>query len=75
MILKLIAIAFVLYFVYKLFGGKLPNFGLNTSNSKEQKKLDEDTLVECEKCSTFVTVKESLLIGNKYYCDECASKV
>ena len=75
MILKLIAIAIVLYFVYKLFGGKLPNFGLSSIKSKEDKKLDEDTLVECEKCSTFITVKESLLIGSKYYCDECGAKI
>ena len=75
MILKLIAIAVVLYFVYKLFGGKLPDFGLTGLKSKEDKKLDEDTLVECEKCSTFITVKESLLIGSKYYCDECGAKI
>ncbi len=71
MILKLIAIAVVFYFIYKLFGGKLPS----VSKSKENNKLNDDTLVECEKCGTYVTVKESILIGSKYYCDECASKV
>jgi len=75
MILKLIAIAIVLYFVYKLFGGKLPNIDLSSIKSKEDKKLDDDTLVECEKCSTFITVKESILIGSKYYCDECGAKI
>ena len=71
MILKLIIFAVAGYFIYKILGGKLPSIGKN----KEQKKLDEDTLVECEKCSTYVTVKESIIINGKYYCDDCAAKV
>ncbi len=70
MILKLIIFAIAGVLIYKFFGGKLPTIGGKT---KEEKKLDEDTLVECEKCSTYVTVKESVLINGKYYCDECAS--
>ena len=68
MILKLIILAIAGYFIYKFFGGKLPSLG---GKSKEEKKLDDDTLVECEKCSTYVTVKESILMNGKYYCDEC----
>ena len=68
MILKLIIFAVAGYFIYKLFGGKLPTIG----KSKTEIKLDEDTLVECEKCSTYVTIKESVIINGKYYCDECA---
>jgi len=68
MILKLIIFAVAGYFIYKFFGGKLPTIG----KSSEEKKLDADTLVECEKCGTYVTVKESVLINGKYYCDECA---
>ncbi len=71
MILKLIIFAVAGYFIYKFFGGKLPTIG---GKSQSEKKLDEDTLVECEKCSTYVTVKESILIHGKYYCDECADK-
>ena len=70
MILKLIIFAIAGVLIYKFFGGKLPTIGGKT---KEEKKLDEDTLVECEKCSTYVTVKESVLINGMYYCDECAS--
>jgi uncharacterized protein len=69
MILKLIIFAVAGYFIYKFLGGKLPAIGRKT---REEKKLDEDTLVECTKCSTYVTVKESILINGKYYCDECA---
>ena len=69
MILKLIILAIAGVMIYKFFGGKLPTIG---SKTKEEKKLDEDTLVECSKCKTYVTVKESVLINGKFYCDECA---
>jgi len=71
MILKLIIFAVAAYFVYKFFGGKTPTLG--TKKNKVDKKLDEDTLVECSKCHTYVTVKESVLINGKFYCDECAN--
>jgi len=69
MILKLLIFAIAGVLIYKFFGGKLP--GMPKPRSKEQKKLDEDTLVECSKCGTYVTVKESIMINGKYYCDEC----
>ena len=68
MILKLIAVAIVGLLIYKFFGGKLPTLG----KTPREKKLDDDTLVECEKCSTYVTVKESIIVTGKYYCsNEC----
>ncbi len=66
MILKLIVFAVVGLLIYKFFGGKLPTFG----KSPHEKKLDEDTLVECETCHTYVTVKESIIVNGKYYCSE-----
>ncbi len=71
MFLKLIILAAAGYFIYtKILGGKTPTF----KKSKAEKKLDADTLVECEKCGTYVTLKESILIHGKYYCDECAGE-
>ena len=68
MILKLIVFAALGLLIYKFFGGKLPTFG----KSPHEKKLDEDTLVECETCHTYVTVKESIIVNGKYYCStEC----
>jgi uncharacterized protein len=68
MILKLLIFAIVGLLIYRFFGGKLPNIG----KSPHEKKLEEDTLVECEKCSTYVTVKESIIVHGKYYCSkEC----
>ncbi len=40
--------------------------------SPQEKKLEDDTLVECETCHTYVTVKESIIVNGKYYCSrEC----
>ena len=64
MILKLLIFAVVAVMIYKFFGGKLPTIGKSAS----EKKLDEDTLVECDKCGTYVTVKESIVVHGKYYC-------
>ena len=64
MILKLLLFIIIGILIYQFFGGKLPDF----TKSKEEKKLDEDTLVECEKCSTYVTIKESIIVNGKYYC-------
>jgi uncharacterized protein len=72
MILRLIGIAVVMLGIWKLLGGKLPNFKLQ---SKDDKKLDNDTLVECESCGLFVTAKEAIIAKGKYYCSlECANK-
>ncbi|MDM5271353.1 PP0621 family protein [Sulfurovum sp. zt1-1] len=72
MILKIIIFALLALLIYKFLGGKLPSIG---RKDPEQKKIDEDTLVECETCNTFVTLKESIIINGKYYCSqECANK-
>ena len=68
MILKLLIFAVVALLIYRFFGGQLPRF----VRSKEQKQLDDDTLVECVSCHTYVTVKESLIANGTYYCSpEC----
>ena len=66
MILKLIIFAIAGVLIYKFFGGKFPTFG----KSPHEKKLDDDTLVECAKCQTYVTVKESIVVGGRYYCSQ-----
>jgi uncharacterized protein len=68
LILKLIIFAIAALLIYKFFGGKFPQLG----KSPHEKKLEDDTLVECAKCHTYVTVKESIIVGGKYYCStEC----
>ena len=66
MILRLLLFIIIGVLIYRFFGGKFPSIGKTT----QEKKLDEDTLVECETCSTYVTIKESIIVGGKYYCSK-----
>lgn len=71
MIVKLLILLLVGLAIYKFFGGKFPAFG----KTKEEKKIEEDTLVECKNCGTYVTLKESIVSEGKHYCSkECANK-
>jgi len=80
MLLKFIIFAVVFYVIYKLLGGKLPEIGAKGGRKsdtipkgEDKKKIEEDTLVECEKCGTYVTYKESIIVKGKVYCSkECA---
>lgn len=77
MILKLILFGVIFYAVYKLMGGELPGFGGKKRDTipkgEDKKKIEEDTLVECETCGTYVTYKESIIVKGKVYCSkECA---
>ncbi len=68
MIFKLLIFAIIGVMIYKFFGGKLPKVG----KTPHEKKLDDDTLVECKTCNTYVTVKESIIVSGEYYCSkEC----
>lgn len=64
MIIKIIVLGLVGIFVYRLFGGKIPTL----FKSADEKKLDNDTLIECSTCKTFVTHKESIKAGEKSFC-------
>jgi uncharacterized protein len=79
MILKLILLAVIGIMIYKFFGGRLPampkpkkSAPRKEATKEETKKLEENTLVECVRCGTYVTIKESIIVHGKYYCDECA---
>jgi len=42
-------------------------------DERRKPKNDEDIMVECEKCSTFVSSKEAIIVDGKYYCSKsCA---
>ena len=73
MILRILAIGFILYAVYRLFGGKisLPKMGAGEKSEKNDPE-DDDTLIECVKCGTYVTKKEAIEYRGKFYCSkEC----
>ncbi len=71
MILKLIILAAVGLFIYRLFGGELPSFKAGLKKKPKQQEPQGDTMVECDRCGTFVMVKEATLVGGKYICNEC----
>jgi uncharacterized protein len=62
MLLKLLLLAAVIGAVYYFFIKKKPQIPKET-----------ETMVECQKCSTFVSNKEAIIKDGKYYCSkECA---
>ena len=76
MILKFIVFTLLGLVIYKFITGRLPfltNLKSDRVNRDEKKQIEEDTLVECAKCGTFVTYKESIIVKGKVYCSkECA---
>ena len=74
MFLKLLLIVALLYVLYRIFGGKieLPFNKEKLNKYKEQKEIDQNTLVECCNCSIYITKKEAKKKGDCYYCEDCA---
>jgi len=68
MIFKLIILIAIVYFIYRALGG---SFSVPKSKPKESVD-DSNELVECSKCGVYITKKEAIFKGGKYYCDECA---
>ena len=63
MLFKILLIAAVIGGIYYFFIKKKPTL---TDN-------ETDTMVECDKCGTFVSNKEAIIKNGKYYCSkECA---
>jgi uncharacterized protein len=74
MILKIIIFAIIALYIYKLFGGKIPSLKDIAKANREKNDLEADTLVECCKCGTYITHKEAIIKGGKFYCDECIGR-
>ncbi|HIC44778.1 MAG TPA: hypothetical protein EYO73_11035 [Sulfurimonas sp.] len=44
----------------------------NQGSSKKDEKLNDDDMVECKKCGTYITLNEAKLSEGQYFCsDEC----
>ncbi len=73
MLIKILLLLVVLYYLYKLFGGK---FELTKkSEPKEDKEVDENTLVECSKCGVYITKKEAKILDKEIICTDCAKEL
>ena len=65
MLFKILLIAAVIGGIYYFFIKKKPII--------EEKETD--TMVECDKCGTYVSNKEAIIKNGKYYCSkECAKE-
>jgi len=69
MFLKLLLFAVIGVLVYRALGGKVP---ILDGEKKTKDTLTDDTLVACDTCGTYVTIKESIVVNGKHYCSkEC----
>lgn len=68
MILKILAIAVVLFLVYIFFFKKSRESDIKDKNTDKI----EDIMVECPKCGTYVSKKEGILSNGQFFCSkEC----
>ena len=71
MIFKLLVFAVVVFIVYTLFFKS--SRGKVEQPKKKNRQKDSDTMVECVKCSVFVSEKDAIIKDGKFYCSkECA---
>lgn len=69
MLLKILLLIVVIFGIYYFFIKKKPN-----KNSKTKPNRDEEIMVECDKCKTYISDKEAIIKNGKYYCSkECAN--
>jgi uncharacterized protein len=68
MIFKLLAALFVLFLIYLIFFKKSREQQVK-QNSKE---LNEEIMIECPTCKTFMSKQDAILSNGRYYCSkEC----
>jgi len=72
-LLKLLILAGILYAIY-VFLFKKQNILKNKKTVDEpREEKQSETMVECAKCSTFISVNEAYISSGKYFCSkECA---
>ena len=72
--LKLLLIIGVIAAVYFLFFKKSAPLTKERSDPKEDKE-EENTMVACETCGTYISTKEAVVSSGKFYCSEqCRDK-
>lgn len=69
MILKVLLILGLILAVYFIFFKKNAPLTAERRGKKEHKD-DNDTMVECTKCSVYVSIDEAIVSSGKYYCSQ-----
>ena len=70
MLLKILLVLGVIAAVYFLFFKKSTPVTQQKKKDDAAKKSDDDTMVPCEACGVFVSVKEAYIKDGKYYCSK-----
>jgi len=71
-ILGLVAVLFLIYFFF--FKMARTNGEAPLRKPKKPKKLQGETMLECAKCSTFVSDKDAIIKEGQFFCSrECAN--
>ncbi len=75
MLLKIVLILGVIAAVYFYFSKK--SMPLTRERRDTKKRHDDDeTMVECATCSTYITTSEAIVSAGSFYCSvECRDKV
>ena len=75
MLLKILLLVGIIAAVYFLFFKKSRSVPSNNPQGGGAQKADDDTMVPCESCGVFVSVKEAFIKEGKYYCSQaCMEK-
>jgi len=74
MLLKLLLVIGVIAAVYFFFIKKSMPLTKERHDRKKHKE-DENTMIECETCSTYISTSEAIVSSGKFYCStECRDK-
>jgi len=67
-----IVIGVLIALVYFIFIKKKPIAGENTKPKHKKDKLNDDDMVACQKCGTYITLNDALIREGQYFCsNEC----
>ncbi|NOX15819.1 MAG: Prokaryotic metallothionein [Epsilonproteobacteria bacterium] len=73
MIFKLLVFGLVIFVVYTFFFKVNRGTVEQPKRKEKKKKIDGDTMVECTKCSVFISETEAIIKDGKFFCSkECA---
>ncbi|MDA3947392.1 MAG: PP0621 family protein [Helicobacteraceae bacterium] len=73
MLLKALLVIGVIAAIYFFFFKK--STPLTKERYDKKRKDDEETMVECESCSTYISTAEAIVVSGKFYCStECRDK-
>ena len=75
MMLKILLVIAVIAAIYFFFIKKSTPLTKERHAKKKSKTGDDETMVECEVCSTYITTTEAIVASGKFYCStECRDK-